>query len=437
MTASTKIHINLSKKKMALKYTTIFSLFVFAITLFSCNKEDDSYLGNNFISDLEKLNLDSTNIPIKLSSNKTDSVINSYYYIPIGFLNDNVFGYSKASAVFQFKPDKYNISFTDIDSIVSLKIYIHTVSRYGDSTQNYKVDIYKLNSDLDDTIFYTNKIIPESSLSLINSDCEIKTDTSGCFLIELPKSFAESMSINADSLNYINEEEFMKFFKGFYVTPSASNSGTGCVHSLSFLGTDTRMELVYYSKETKNTLRFSYGGETIVASMIEHDYSTASSDVQNAIANPNFNEYSFIQGLGGINTKISISPLDSIFTNDKVVINRALLKLNIRNFSDITAFPAPPQLYLVKYNSSNELNLIRDMLTGSLDVYSGKYNSTEQCYYFNITAEIQSMILNNDNYNLYLIPSQDRNAGFPHRVCLWGDSNNDKQAKLEVFYSYK
>lgn len=423
-------------KKKSLKYSISLCIFIFISFLYSCNKDDYASLGNNFISDSEKLNLDSISIPITITSRKIDSIINSNYYIPLGFLNDNVYGYSKASTAFQIKPEIFNIDFSIFDSIVSLKLQLHLISRYGDSLQTQKIDIYQLTTALDSTkAYYSNYNIPFSSLSLILANYEIK-DTSSKLLIELPISFAQEL-INTDSINYSSFKKFIDFFKGFYITPSASNTGIGCINTLSFVTDNSKLIMEYYNKEKKDTLTFKFDSETIISSLLEHDYTTASSDLQNALLDNSFNEYSFIQGLGGIETKISLSPLDSLFKNKNVVINRAKLKLNVRNYFDIIQFPSPPQLYLIKYNESNEQILIRDLIGGAIDIYGGKYNSTDHCYNFNITAEIQSMLLSNSSYDFYLMPTPDRNAGFPNRVSLFGNSNDENQAKLEVYYSYK
>jgi hypothetical protein len=418
----------------------LFCIIIFSliISVTACKKDDDSSIGDNFLQDSDRINFQQKIVDVICSSILTDSIINSNKYAPLGRFYDPKFGFVEGTMAFQIKPGTAIADFNVFDSIQSVELQICINSCYGDSLTSQNIDVYKLTTALDAAkTYYSNHKINSSDIQLIKNNIPFVYDTSKVVRLSLPISFAEELLNINNASNYESDEKFIEYFKGFYLCSKDDFATGGGIFTTLPTNEKTKLVITYKSDGVEKTISFKTDTKLKSVSMLTRDYSYAIQEIQDAIADTSNHQICYIQGLGGVQTKLNFSNLNSEFSDKNISINRAKLTIHIKNIDDIENYPSPKNLYLVRLDDVGNQYLIQDLLSNSLSIYDGTYHSNEQVYTFNITTEVQSMLKTNNFYNLYLIPSPERNCMSPHRVCLFGNSNDENKIQLEIYYSYK
>ena len=440
MKNSTKTNIyKLKRFFLFLTISIINILFVFS----SCKKDEDSLLGLNFMQSSDNINLDSKTFDIKCSTSKIDSIANSKKYCPLGLLQDPIFGLVKADMAFQLKLSVANTDFKGIknDNLKSLELHLYNYSCYGDSMANQNIKVYRLKKDLDaKKTYYSNYQFStaETDMQFI-CDATIKYDTSRVIKIQLPMWLAEEFINSANKPHFVSDTTFIEYFKGLYLTSDVAAAGSGCIFTMQTNSAKSKLVMTY-KKDSVVNYEFLLDAEKAIVSTLSRDFTSASQDIQNAINNTTDVVSScFVQGLGGLQTKISFSGIDTLFKqpdNKKVAINRAKIIFKIKN-TDIEQFPSPSILYLITIAPNGTQTLISDFIASST-VYDGTYNKTNNTYSFNVTNFVQEMVKDSTKIkDLYLLPAPERNAASPHRVEFYGNSGDDNKVRLEILYSYR
>jgi hypothetical protein len=273
------------------------------------------------------------------------------------------------------------------------------------------------------------------------AETPIRRDTAGVLIIKLPISLAEEFINPAHIPDFVSDSTFIKYFKGLYLTASNNLTSAGCIFTTQPANTKSKMVMTYQKAGQKMDFEFLFAQNFALFSTISHDFSFASQDLQTAISDTiNAAAHCFVQGLGGLQTKINFDGIDTLFEqsdNKKIAINRAKLVFKIKN-TDITNFPPPSTLYLIYIDHTNGNQMLINDFIASSDIFDGKYDETTQTFSFNITNFVQSMIKGASQVkDLYLLPAPERNIASPHRVEFFANSVDDNKVKLEIYYSYR
>ena len=451
-------------------------LMVFAIS--GCNKLND--LGVGLLPSGDLLGVKNTILKEDISAYTfwEDSVnTGNTSKSLLGSFNDPVFGNTTINFATQLRIQafpKYGTN-PEIDSTF---LYLYYKTIYGDTVTMQQIKVYELKDPLYyDTTDSTGKtseytyyhdadlksmassqligqldFIPKILLDTTTSDYDGSTayDTSFQVLkIPIDISVAEKL-IRADSLDLINNDAFMSYFKGIFVETERLNSGLGTILTLEtsisndFTGSAL---VVYYNNDenkantkpdTLNTAYYITQFSTRVNSF-SHDYSpTRFYDNLNSEANKD--SLIFIQALGGLESKITIDNLSSwkdsvvVFGDNTIpyAINKAELIFQVdTSITDIYKFPPPQQLLFTYIDTTGQQFLPVDY--SFAPTFYGGTLSSDYTYRFNITQHLQNIIDGKiENRGFYLTTANKNSEA--NRVVLKGSTSN-KGIRLIITYT--
>jgi len=451
------------KRKIKLRYPILTGLAaLMAVFFFGCTKTNE--LGMELLPSSDLIQVKNTEIKDDIAaytfredSVRTDERSKSL----LGSFNDPKFGNTTIDFATQFRLNSYpDYGTNPVADSVKLYLYYRTV--YGDTVTPQRLRVYELESPLDVDAKYYESVDLKSMASSqllgevqftpqVTQDSTTSDTLYQLIVMPLDLSLGEKL-VNADSLQMINNDVFLDFFKGLYIETEKITGEGGSILSLdaaassSFQGSAL---LVYYNNDenmaadTQDTLSMPYIITQYSARVnhIEHDYSGTAFDANlNTEANPD--SLIYVQSTGGLQSKITIDNLtnwrDSIHVgqnNDTIpyAINKAELVFQIDTLaSNVEKYPPPSQLLFIAVNDDGTQYLPVDYVF-SPSFYGGYLNKNDYTYRFNITQHIQQIIdgvVNNNGFYL----TTAKKASEANRVILKG-STSSPGIKLIITYS--
>ena len=260
--------------------------------------------------------------------------------------------------------------------------------------------------------------------------------------IPLDISLGEKL-INADSLNMINNDVFLEYFKGLYIETEKQNGRGGAILSLEAVqqGSFNGSALVlFYSNDS---VRSAAGGDTslimpyIISTFsarvnnITHDY-TETPFYHNLNSETVQDSLIYVQAMGGLKSRIIIDGLTSWKDSVNTAINKAEIIFQIDTVaSQINKYSPPRQLLFTVVDEDGKEFLPKDYVF-SPSFYGGGLRK-DYTYHFNITQQLQEIIDGKTGNNgFYLTPAQKNNEA--NRVILKG-STSTTGIKMIITYS--
>lgn len=371
----------------------------------------------------------------------------------LGSFKDPVFGTSTIDLAFQLRLASFP-GFKPGATADSIKFFFYYSTVYGDTTTVQKLRFYELTEYLDpDARFYDNHDLSQyaSSFPLAEFDFKPKVALDTIYkrdtvyqlvAVDLDMSLAQKL-ISADSLDMINNEAFLKYFKGLYIRPETVQQG-GAIVSLDMIPTSTFLGAalaLYYTNPGDTVSKMHAYYVTDFSSRINsfrHDY-TKTVFYQNLNRETTLDSLLYIQSTGGLQSKIHIPGLESWRDSSKIAINKAELVFHVdTTASEFRKYPLPNQLLLTYINKNGVETLPRDHAFYPL--YYGGYLQSDYTYRFNITQHLQSILTKekdketyvNDNNGFYLTPYNKNDQ--LRRVVLKGNGSK-KGITFTVTYS--
>ncbi len=418
----------------------------------------------------------------------------------VGVLNpDPLFGSSTASLFFEVGAPAYPFAMYGIkDSIIvdSAVLVLSYRGCYGDSTQPIKLNVFEVNSLMDQFRDYpvnypnvspiTHTLLPLAPTKTIDirriGDSVINRYemSNNEIRIKLNDNFAKRMILNYDSTSeYQSDSIFRTYFNGFAVIPDPSTPANAFL-SINLADTNTKLAL-YYS-----TVYSGVAGRDTVVSNLRFNSSTSGhanfvyqnrtgSELYNHIsANPKPDSLVYVQTMPGTGVKIRVPGLQSLSNR---IIHRA--ELSMEQVPDdahpgVDNIMTPPSylmlsifdsVYMHKRNIPNDFTI---SVSGPNISTMGGYITykTDQgydqvaAYSFNISRYVQGIATRSDtSFNLILTaPSNDSiyySAAYPNtatrstyfltpsytnnvangRVRLGGGTNVRFRMRLRIVYS--
>ena len=370
-------------------------------------------------------------------------------YNLLGSFNDPIFGRTDASFAAQFRLRGYQ-AFTPTSAIDSVVLSMDYKIIYGDTVSTQSVQVYELASSLNYEAKYLSSYniknlaqsVPIGSGSFIpkfRTD-SLKTDTTlQTIRIRLNNSFGTRM-LGIDSMSLKSNDEFMKEFKGLYIS-STSLSRKGTIVSIinTPYSPETTGEMLpaiylYYHDAKSDTL--FYGCEitsnSAKVSSYVHDYSLAKY-FPNLNKEINTDSLIYIQPTGGIKAKILVPTLSTWKDSTNYAINKATLTFHVDTImSDYRRYSMPDRLYLMAIDSTGAETFPADSQLSS-NYYGGFYIAATATYSFNVTQHLQQLIKGTiKNSGFYLVPSERTSSA--QRVVLKG-LRSSKPVELNVAYT--
>lgn len=370
----------------------------------------------------------------------------------LGTFDDPEFGKTSIDFATQFRlqffPDYGTNPVVD-----SVKLFLYYRGVYGDTVTPQTFKVYELESPLDvDAEYYQNVDLKSyASDQLIGEEIytpQVRVDSTSSdtlfslITIPLDNSLGEKL-INADSLQMINNDVFLEYFKGLYIEAEKEDAEGGAILQLdaasssSFQGSAL---VVYYNNdenmdaEEPDTLLNPYVITEFSARVnsIEHDYSETEF-FEGLNSETSEDSLIYIQSTGGLRSKIYIDDLTNWKDSVNTAINKAELVFQVDTLaSEVDKYPPPRQLLFTVLDEDGREFLPVDYLFSPV-FYGGALNTEDYTYSFNITQHVQQIIDGEaENNGFFLTPARKNSEA--NRVILKG-SESQTGIKLIITYS--
>ncbi|HSG68002.1 MAG TPA: DUF4270 family protein, partial [Bacteroidales bacterium] len=254
--------------------------------------------------------------------------------------------------------------------------------------------------------------------------------------IRLTDEFALQI-INADANVFDDNESWLAFMKGIYITADNAAAGGG-IMLFDMFSTLTNLTIFYRTGDPQDTLSFSFLSNSNCARFTSFDhnsYSEASAGLQAQILNDDTaggQQQIYLQGMGGVKAQIRLPDIESFFENGPVSINEAKLIFNI--YDDGAELDAPPQLALAIIDEDGKYLPLPD--ANEVSSYFGGYlNEGKTQYFFRISRHVQQVLTGaSPNYPLALLVS---GASFrPQRTILYGPHQQNAELRMRLAVKY-
>jgi hypothetical protein len=441
------------KRNNKLRFPILTVLTVLLALIFSgCNKTNE--LGMELLPSSDLIQVKNTVIKDDISaytfredSVRTDESAQSL----LGSITDPEFGNTTIDFATQFRLSAYPDYGTN-PVVDSVKLYLYYRFIYGDTVTTQKLRAYELESpiNVDENYYEDVDLKGLASTQLLGEvdfrpRVELDSTTSDTLyqLISMPLDLSLGGRLaNADSLQMINNDVFLEFFKGLYIETEKVTGEGGAIVSLdaasnsSFQGSAL---VVYYNNDENvnatdpDTLTMPYIITSFSARVnhFEHDYAGTAFET-NLSTETDPDSLIYIQSTGGLQSKIRIDNISNWVDSTDVAINKAELIFQVDTIaSDVENFPPPTQLLFIAIDDDGSEYLPVDYLF-SPSFYGGLLND-DYTYRFNITQHIQQIIDGvAQNNGFYLTTAKKSSQA--NRVILKGSSSTTG-IKLNMTYS--
>ena len=411
-------------------YKSFLALLFAGLWLLNSCEEPPTMIGSGLLPIGDHIPVFSTDtFEVRSYTNYIDKINTEAFKTPyIGTYNDPYFGTTTSGFVTQLRLEErwYGASWGDTVNLEvdSVKLFLRITSNYG-SNDNFK---YLRISEISDTLYNNTTYNSDTPVNTTGFGVSaiippLRGDTINNIEITLPPSFGKELIFRDTSMLFYatdpTEEDFRDHFKGIYITiPSASASdqfllGFDFNYGADQDAYDYRNYIVIYLHDSNNksyTDQFRFlldpKHENAHFTKIEHDFSSAlpKYSIENVIKGQVIDTLSYVQGLYGAYTKISIPGLETI-KNDPNRVRSAVNKarLIIPAYLDGVTYidTTVTQSLLMRYvNASGEREIVPDYYVGSEsygNYFSGVYDAEKREYQFNLSYFVQDYL--NDTQN--------------------------------------
>jgi hypothetical protein len=436
------------------------ALFLLAIS--SCNEKQDNGVGIGLFADENDLGvtyIDTFNVISKIrlensikSGGFTDALLGSY--------NDPFFGDTKISFYTQFLINRNGITFSDSAVCDSVVFYAKLgtaddIEFYGPENKEMTFNLHRINNDAEftiDSIYYTNSSVEIYNESLLDPSfdntftanfldtVQIGLDSSnqfpGVFQLHLDPSFGQEIIDFAGTEVLLNNEEFLKVYKGLYIT--TDNVEDGSILSIDYTSDATTMIMYFHVDTIVKEYEFEISSSsTVHFNEFKHNYVASGSDELNAILNDTnlANKKYFLQTGGGFSIGLEMPTLSSLKDSlNAIPVNKAELIMPV-DPNTVEDYVPAEQFFISRINDEGKKVTIADQ--GSFNL-GGKYDEDKMEYRFIITEHIQGFI-NGDFSSPDVFIEIKKPGTSPNRSILYGHEADtllgEKPLILRIYFS--
>lgn len=360
-------------------------------------------------------------------------------FCDLGYMEDPAFGTTEASFYLPFVLKKDSITFDDgpiaLDSLV---LYLRYAGTYGDWRYPQAVQVHEMTEGIVDSVdYFSNQTFDVDPVSVgeVNGfipnmfdSVAVKGEKYPPLLrIKLDDSFGQKFIDAAGTSVYHTNEDFSNFFKGLYITANKSNGGKAIVlfDPYTYKGDTVSKLTVYYhdAQDTSKSMDFPPNRIEFVNRYV-HDYSNSA--VEPFINNPDTtggDSLIFIQGLAGLNTKLTVPYLNSI---GNVFINKAELVLTENSEHGNSVFDPPLKLSAFEASDDGGIGALIDEADAETDASGTRYKLNLSRYY-------QETVHNNRENAIFI--STGNRWHIANRFAAGGGSHSKHALKLNLTYA--
>ncbi|AWG20322.1 hypothetical protein FFWV33_01675 [Flavobacterium faecale] len=433
-----------------------FLLLILGVIAISCDSDIDAgnfVVGSEFLQTNNNVILVDT-FAVNVSTIQIDSLVtSSRLRIAVGSYTDPIFGKVEAKSYFQLTGDSYSINATSSDTDGSSYVFdsIRMVMKldryyYGDTLKVHSFDIHRLQQNvkatLEDGTFHNDSNLTYDAEILGTVSYKPKPNSQDSVSVALSSVFGRALFQKLRSNQIANSDEFVEYFKGFVITPTAGNSS-------SVMGFNLASELrLYYSKspsesETSLVKTFNITDAAKQFNNFKLDKTgTVISDLPSSTLNLSSlktGNKSYIQSGTGVACRVeipNIKQLKRLYTNGVIVDAQLTIKPANGTYTDNYPLPDSLQVYVVDH-----LNRIKSSLTTSsgaaayaiLNTKKDEFNETIG-YTVSVGSFLQSELLRvtDQQYSLlFVLPNLTKGV---NRVVLADQASKENKLQLKLYY---
>ncbi|NCD70296.1 DUF4270 family protein [Mucilaginibacter agri] len=418
--------------------TLLISLFI----LNSCTNQDKLGLAVDPSQAIEGSIIDTATL--LTNTIPEDSVVTSgLAKTPLAYFKDPVIGTSEANiATLLSLPGSaaYTLPTGTITIDSALLVLRYNDGFYGDSlTSKYKVNVYQLAEKPSPTqVYFNNKTwsvntgavlgtqtfnsrthTPVKITDIVSGAKDTLKSVGAQLRVKLDPNFIYANLFGASNAVLNNNSLFQNQVKGLYITLDKNQVGNG---GRFMLNLDSSRIDVYYKATTSTAV-----DTTIVslpfanrAAEIKHTYTT---EVKAALAGTTPQQTVYLEGLGGLRTKVSFPYLKNIIKDagTDVILNRAELIVSAAPGTDIPYIPTP-KLSMYRYDIAKTRVQLPDATGGtnasvvdprfiSVTTFGGYYSKSLKEYHFIITGYISDLMRGKTvDYGTFIAPVDTTNT---------------------------
>jgi hypothetical protein len=437
------------------------ALFLLIIVISSCDKQDNGvgiglFAGEN---DLLVNIVDTFKINSKIQLENTvrttgfsDAVLGSY--------NDPFFGNTKISFYTQFLINSNGIIFSDSAICDSVIFYAKlgvpdNILYYGPENKEMTFNLYRINNDAIftiDSVYNANSTVETYNASLLDPDfdntftanfedtIQIGLDTTnlipGVFKLKLSPSFGQEIIGFSGTEVLLNNEEFLKVYKGLYITTDGVQEGT--ILNIDYASAATTIIMYYHVDTLVQEFEFEISATTSAHfNEYKHDYiASGSAELNNILNDTNLSDRKyFLQAGGGFSVNIEMPTLHSLLDSSIAIpVNKAELIMPV-DPNTVEDYVPAEQFFISRFDEDGQKVTIADH--GSLNL-GGEYDEDNMEYRFIITEHIQQFLnggIATPNVHIDI----GKSGTSPNRSILFGNeadtSLGEKPLLLRIYFS--
>ncbi len=413
------------------KNKILFLIILLTTTIFSC-KKDPTDVGINVQPAGDLLIVEKGDSSTFFTSTILDDSVSSdgRSLGLFGHINDPVFGKTTADFITQFRIEDNNLYFGTSLQADSIVLYLDYAGFYGDTTLPQKISIYELTKDLYyDSTYYSNFNISNyyNSSNLLSEKTFYPRPNDTALAITLPNSLAQKF-LNADTINFRNNDNFIKFFKGLaFISDSAIGQS---ILYFSFISEKSVLRMYYKnSEDSAAQYDFILNNNCERVNKFNHNYNNT--NIATSL-NDTSSTKVYLQSMGGVKAKLKFE-LPEELNSKQIAINKAQLILTADDkiATQADKYPVPESLLIELIDNTEGFDAPIDYYLSS-DYFDGKYNSETNTYTFNLTRYIQKIVNNEvENNGFYIIPSGNKISA--NRLVVLNSGEN--KIRLKLFYT--
>jgi hypothetical protein len=365
----------------------------------------------------------------------------------LGSYSDPVFGVTTAGIYTQALLSTNNVSFGDQAVGDSLILTLRFNGFYGNSTASHRVRVYEIDPSTTfhkDSTYYSNQSLPLGDL-LFDQVVQFNPTDSTWFngnkvppLLKLHlNSTLIQKFINASGTGDLaNNADFVKFFKGLYITVNNMGSeNQGSIGYFNLTADLSALTLFYHNDKDTLVYPFVINDECARFTNFNHNgYLAAEQGLLMQDTNGN-NDRLYLQATAGVKIRVKFPNIKALMNEGPVGIARAelVLKPDPTDFSAST-FTHPPKLTVVRINDEGKNAFIPDFLEGETFM-GGTYDPVRGEYRFRITRHLQALL--NEQYTDHGLAVLVSGASvLANRVAIHGNSPTvGKNLRLEIVFA--
>lgn len=432
-------------------------LLLAVVSLLGCNKT--TYIGVDILPGTDDVGAIYTDtFTLFTNTILEDSVLaSSTSNNAAGAIYDPVFGKSYASLFTQFLLSTNDVNLGDpdtlyIDSVVLTMAY---GGYYGYKDVPQTFNVYRLTEDMDpkpEGGYYSNKSFSVDPNVLGRKEFFVPNFTDSVTVlnlrlpphmrIRLSDRFGQELLEQSGGFNFSNDTAFKDYFKGICVAPdTASTPYSANVIYFNLTSLYSGLHL-YWHTPTRDSLTYDFpiGSAEIRSEYFKHNHAGTTMGQHLSTSVSDNDSLVFVQGLGGVKTRITIPAIDSL---KDVVINKAeiVLTQKIDPSKTDSIFKTPPQIVCVTADSSGKDITIPDNLQffpnpGGVKISKVTLGRESYAQYrFSVATQLQQIVsgITEDRGLFLIIYKRSESAD---RIMAGGNNRTDNlKMKLDLVYT--